>query len=87
MGETLRQDTEEGSKKLLFTTKTCPNCVIAKQALEEAHMDYEVVDAQENKDLVKKYGVLQAPTLVVIKDGKVSKMANASNIKKYTEEE
>ena len=49
-------------------------------------MDYEVVDAQENKDLVKKYGVMQAPTLIVVEDGKVQKLANASNIKKFTEE-
>ena len=75
--EVLKQEAEEGSKKLLFTTKTCPNCAIAKRALEEAHMDYEVVDAQENKDLVKKYGVMQAPTLIVVEDGKVQKLANA----------
>ena len=84
--EVLKQEAEEGTKKLLFTTKTCPNCAIAKRALEEAHMDYEVVDAQENKDLVKKYGVMQAPTLIVVEDGKVQKLANASNIKKFTEE-
>ena len=36
--------------------------------------------------LVKKYGVMQAPTLIVVEDGKVQKLANASNIKKFTEE-
>ncbi len=77
---------EEGdAKTMLFTTKTCPNCVTAKAALEEAHINYEVIDAAEHKDLVRKYGVMQAPTLVVVKDGKVEKYANASNIKKYTE--
>ncbi len=72
-----------GSKKLLFTTKTCPNCMIAKNALNDAHVDYEVVDAQEHKELAKKYGVMQAPTLIVIRGGKVEKLANASNIRKY----
>ncbi len=72
-----------GSRKLLFTTKTCPNCVIAKNALNDAHMEYEVIDAQEHKDLVKKYKVMQAPTLIVIQDGEVKKLANASNIRKY----
>ena len=73
-------------RKLLFTTKTCPNCKIAKNALEEAHVDYEVIDAEENKDLAKKYGIMSAPTLVLVgKDG-VQKLTNASNIKKYTEE-
>ena len=82
--ETISGDGEK-PKTLLFTTKTCPNCKIAKSALESAHIAYEAVDAQENKDLVKKYGVMQAPTLIVVgKDG-VEKLANASNIKKYTE--
>ena len=49
-------------------------------------MDYEVIDAEENKDLAKKYGIMSAPTLVLVgKDG-VQKLTNASNIKKYTEE-
>ena len=73
------------SKCLLFTTKTCPNCVIAKSVLEKANMDYELVDAEEHADLVEKYGVKQAPTLIIVKNGEVEKLANASNIKKYTE--
>ena len=73
-------------KKLLFTTKTCPNCVIAKRALEEAQIEYEVVDAQENKELVKKYGVMQAPTMVIVGEDSVEKYANASNITKYAQE-
>ena len=74
------------TKKILFTTKTCPNCATAKNALNDAHMEYEVVDAEEHRDLAKKYKIMQAPTLVVIgKDG-VEKFANASNIIKYTEE-
>ena len=71
--------------KLLFTTKTCPNCAIAKQALEEAHIEYRVVDAQEHKDLAKKYHIMSAPTLVVIGEGGVEKLTNASNIRKYAE--
>ena len=53
--------------------------------LEKANIDYEIVDAQEHADLVEKYGVKQAPTLIVIQEGKVEKLANASNIKKYIE--
>lgn len=45
------------------------------------------MDAEENRDLVEKYGVMQAPTLIVVKDGKVTKLANASNIKDYAEKE
>ena len=67
----------------LFTTKTCPNCKMAKQFLKD--VDYEVVDAEENAELAEQLGIMQAPTLVVIKDGQVKKIANASNIRKYAE--
>lgn len=76
----------EGPKTLLFTTKTCPNCVIAKSALEEAHVDYQVIDAGEHKELARKYGIMQAPTLIVVHENGVEKLSNASNIKKYAEE-
>ena len=75
------------TKTLLFTTKTCPNCRVATNSLEKAHIPYELVDAEENMDLVEKYGVMQAPTLIVVKDGQVTKLANASNIKNYAEKE
>ncbi len=75
------------AKRLLFTTKTCPNCVTAKNALNEAKISYEVIDAEENKELVRKYRVMQAPTLVVDGEDKVEKFANASNIIKYAEEQ
>ncbi len=49
-------------------------------------IEYEMVDAKEHADLARKYGIMSAPTLVVIEnDGKVEKLVNASNIKKYTE--
>ncbi len=76
---------EEGVKAILFTTKTCPNCRIATKSLEKANISYELVDAEENEELVKKYGVMQAPTLVVVDEDGVKKMANASNIKAYAE--
>lgn len=75
----------EEPHKILFTTKTCPNCTMAKSMLEKAHIDYVLVDAEEHADLVQKYGVKQAPTLIVIDENGVEKLANASNIKKYTE--
>ena len=68
----------------LFTTKTCPNCEEAKNYL--GSMAYTVMDAAENKELVRKHGILQAPTLVVVKDGQVEKYANVSSIVKYVDE-
>ena len=71
---------------LLFTTKTCPNCRLAVSTLERAGIGFEKVDAEEQADLARSYGVMQAPTLVVTTpDGQVEKIANASNIKGFAE--
>ena len=69
--------------KYLFTTKTCPNCKLVKEYLN--NVDYMLVDAEENPELAQKYKIRQAPTLVVINGDEVTKYANASNIKKYAE--
>ncbi|MDO4321650.1 MAG: ribonucleoside triphosphate reductase [Lachnospiraceae bacterium] len=69
--------------RYLFTTKTCPNCKIAKEMLRGE--PYELVDAEENQELVSQFGVMQAPTLVVMHDGEVDKYVNASNIKRYVD--
>ncbi|RGZ00937.1 ribonucleoside triphosphate reductase [Clostridium sp. AM58-1XD] len=87
--EKIREAVETAAAKTpagayLFTTKTCPNCKIAKQFLKG--VTYEDIDAEENPELSSKFGVMQAPTLVLIKDGKIQKFVNASNIKKYSEE-
>ena len=44
-----------------------------------------VVDAEENPELSDAYGIMQAPTLVLVKDGEIRKFVNASNIKKYVD--
>ncbi len=69
--------------KYLFTTKTCPNCKAAKEYLKEEN--YQLIDAEENTELTAKYGVMQAPTLVVVENGAVRKYVNVSNIKRYAE--
>ncbi len=71
--------------KYLFVTKTCPNCKLAKQYL--AGEKYVVIDAEENAELVSRYKIMQAPTLVVVNDDSFTKYVNASNIKKYVEEQ
>ena len=50
-------------------------------------MDYQIIDAEENEEMSDKYGIMQAPTLVVVKDGQVTKYVNASNIRKFAEEQ
>ena len=69
--------------KYLFTTKTCPNCKLAKEYLKGEN--YVLIDAEENMELASRYGVMQAPTLVVTNGDSFKKYVNASNIKKYAE--
>ena len=73
------------NKAILFATPTCPNCKAAAMFLDKAGVSYEKLMANENPDLVSMYEIKQAPTLVIISDGKVEKFANLSNIKAFTE--
>ncbi|MBE6762732.1 MAG: ribonucleoside triphosphate reductase [Ruminococcaceae bacterium] len=66
----------------LFVTATCPNCKIAVAALEKAGVGYEKLLANEHADLATAFGVKQAPTLVVVKDGEATKFTGVSDIKK-----
>ena len=70
--------------KYLFTTKTCPNCKLVKGYLK--NVSYVTIDAEENMELARRYGVMQAPTLVVVNGDSHKKYVNASNIKKYVDQ-
>lgn len=74
---------DQPAKAMLFTTKTCPNCKMAKVLLDAGHVDYEVIDAEEQADLSRYYNISQAPTLVVVDKDKVSTISNISNIKQF----
>ena len=69
--------------RYLFTTKTCPNCKLAKEYLKG--VSYIPIDAEENMELATKYGIMQAPTLVVVSGEEYTKYVNAGNIKRYAE--
>ena len=81
-GDDVEVETPE-DVKYLFTTKTCPNCKLAKEYLKGEK--YVVIDAEENMELAGRYGVMQAPTLVVVNGDTHKKYVNASNIRKYAE--
>ena len=81
--EEVKMELEGELKHILFTTKTCPNCPTAKKALDEVGILYEIVDATENKELVKEFKVFQAPTLVVVGDNGVEKYAGAPKVLEY----
>ena len=81
-----KEESEKAGKELLlFTTKTCPNCKMAKMMLDRAGVKYTAIDAEEQKDLTYKYGVQKAPTLLVPNGDKFDRYDNASEIKRYVE--
>ena len=71
------------AKTYLFTTKTCPNCRVAKQILDAAGVAYDVIDANENAAFAKQYGIMAAPTLVVADGAEAKKYTYVSDIKQY----
>lgn len=73
------------AKILLFTTKTCPNCKMAKMMLDKAGVKYTVIDAEDEKDTTISYGVKKAPTMLVSNGDDFDRYENASNIKKFVE--
>lgn len=79
----VKEKNNDRGRMYLFTTKTCPNCKLAKEYLND--MDYTVIDAEENMELAEEFGVMQAPTLVIVAGQSRQKYVNVSNIKKYAE--
>ena len=73
----------KAQRALLFTTAACPNCRIACQYLDKAGYAYEKLLADEHADLARKYGVKQAPTLVLVDGERFEKVAGAGAIKQY----
>ena len=71
------------NRAILFATPTCPNCRIACSYLDKAGFAYEKLMAEENADLAIKYGVKQAPTLVIVTGAGFEKFAGAGAIKQF----
>ena len=69
----------------LFTTSTCPNCKAAKEQLNASGIQYQVVNAEENADAARALRIMQAPTLVSVRDGRTEKFAGLSEIIRFAE--
>ena len=72
-----------GGQALLFTTPTCPNCRLAVTMLDKQNFPYQKLNAEENVELAKQFGVKQAPTLVITTENGFEKYAGAGAIKQY----
>ena len=77
--------TSDVKEIMLFTTKTCPNCKMAKMLLDKAGIKYRVIDAEDDKAIAIAYGIKKAPTLLVPHDNQFDVYENASNIKSFIE--
>ena len=66
---------------ILFKTPTCPNCKAAGALLDKAGVNYTALNANEERELVEKFGVKQAPTLVLINGDSFEKYRGVSDIK------
>jgi len=72
----------QNARAMLFVSATCPNCKLAISMLEKAGFLFKKVLATENIELTNKYGVKQAPTLVVMGAGEdYEKFRGVSEIK------
>ena len=69
------------ARAMLFVSATCPNCKLAVSMLEKAGFPFKKVLATENVELTNKYGVKQAPTLVVMDGEEFEKHKGVSEIK------
>jgi len=68
---------------ILVATKTCPNCKMACALLDKAGISYRKVYAEDEPQTASAYGVVQAPTLVILADNAITRIQNVSNIKRY----
>ncbi len=72
----------QNSRAMLFVSATCPNCKLAINMLEKNGFLFKKILATENVELTNKYGIRQAPTLVVLgADGSFEKFRGVSEIK------
>lgn len=79
---------KEQTRPILITTSTCPNCRIAKNILNNAGIEYDVLVAdtdEEGKALASKYNITQAPSLIVAENDSASIYENLSDIRSYIE--
>ena len=76
---------EAPEKLLLFGTRICPNCRAARAKLEKAGIPFIYVLAEEQPELARKYGVMQAPSIVRLFDENWVLIAGLPNIQKMIE--
>ena len=70
-------------ENFLFVTKTCPKCRAIKPQLDHAGIPYQIMDVEEHMQEAKDLKLNQAPSLVVVCDGKSMVYAGINAIRDY----
>lgn len=75
----------DAEKLILVTTKTCPNCQAAKNYLNKAGIEYDVIlaDEADGAEIAVQYNISAAPTLIVQSGEEAELYSNVSNIRAY----
>ena len=75
----------DAEKVILVTTKTCPNCQAAKNYLNQAGIEYDVIlaDEADGAEIAVQYSISSAPTLIVQSGEEAELYSNVSNIRAY----
>lgn len=75
----------DAEKVILVTTKTCPNCQAAKNYLNQAGIEYDVIlaDEADGTEIAVQYNISAAPTLIVQSGEEAELYSNVSNIRAY----
>ena len=64
-----KKEGKKMSKVIVYSTSTCPYCVMAKNYLESLNVEFEEVNVQEDKEkaqeMIKKSGQMGVPVLDV----------------------
>ncbi len=71
---------------LLFASRTCPNCAQAERLLSAAALPYRKILAEEAPELAVRYGIRQAPTLVIDDSQDPEKLVGLGAIRKFITE-
>ena len=70
-------------RMMLITTEQCPNCSTVQAFMNDAKIQYDILEVSKNPEVVSLYSVRSAPTLIVQNGSGFDTYANESNIRAF----
>lgn len=64
------------TKVFFFKTNWCKHCLFMKKQLEDLNDNFEITEVEylKDKELFLKYRIMSFPTIIIEKNGKISKV-------------